>query len=146
MKNQKLKFMRENYFLTPAFFSPESERVSNIDLPHGLFGGEKGHASRFILNPGKEEEVKLPCKVEGRPVKQGDIFQFTSPSGGGYGDFFERYPRLVLEDYLDDFVSLESAEKVYGVVIDPITETVDEARTKTLRTSKRARGEESASL
>jgi N-methylhydantoinase B/oxoprolinase/acetone carboxylase alpha subunit len=132
--------VRENYFLAPAFFSAESERVSEIDLPHGLFGGKEGHPSCFVLNPGTEEEVRLPCKIEGRPVKEGDLFQFISPSGGGYGDPYERDPELVLEDYLDDFVSLESAEKDYGVIIDPVTDTVDSLKTEALRKLKQVKG------
>ena len=37
--------------------------------------------------------------------------------GGGYGDPLERKPELVLEDVIDDYVSIERAEKDYGVVI-----------------------------
>jgi 5-oxoprolinase (ATP-hydrolysing) len=125
--------VRENYFLTSAFLSSEAERASGIDLPHGIFGGKSGYAAGFVLNPGTPEETELPAKVEGRPVKEGDLFRFTSPSGGGYGDPFERDPSLVLEDYLDELATIETAEKEYGVAIDAASETVDEVRTAQLR-------------
>jgi len=127
--------VRQNLFLTPAFLSSETERASGKDLPRGIFGGKNGHAGSLILNPGAEDEVVLPSKEEGRPVKAGDIFQFTSPSGAGYGDPFERSSELVLEDYLDGFVTLETAESEYGVAIDAASETIDQAKTSQLRAS-----------
>jgi N-methylhydantoinase B len=39
----------------------------------------------------------------------------------------------VLEDVLDGFVSVESAKRDYGVVIDPTGMTLDELATVTLR-------------
>jgi N-methylhydantoinase B len=41
----------------------------------------------------------------------------TGQGGGGLGDPLERDPKLVLEDVIDDWVSLERARKDYGVVI-----------------------------
>ncbi len=39
------------------------------------------------------------------------------PSSGGYGDPLERPASLVLEDVLDEIVSVENARSLYGVVI-----------------------------
>ena len=51
---------------------------------------------------------------------EGDEFDRPSSGGGGFGDPLERDPALVLEDVIDDYVSLERARKDYGVVINAI--------------------------
>ena len=60
---------------------------------------------------------------------QGMRFGYESAGGGGYGDPLERAPELVLQDVLDERVSYETAEQVYGVSIDRKTNTVDDAVT-----------------
>jgi N-methylhydantoinase B/oxoprolinase/acetone carboxylase alpha subunit len=45
----------------------------------------------------------------------------------------ERDPAQVLDDVLDEFVSLENARAQYGVVIDPVTQLIDKAATAVLR-------------
>ncbi|MFR2693813.1 MAG: hypothetical protein ACLTBV_27190 [Enterocloster bolteae] len=59
----------------------------------------------------------------------GDEIGYESAGGGGYGDPLERAPELVLQDVLDERVSYETAEQVYGVSIDRKTNTVDDAVT-----------------
>ena len=65
------------------------------------------------------------------------------PSAGGYGDPWQREPRSVLEDVLDEKMTVAYAEKTYGVVIDPQTLRLDEGRTAALRQARgeHARGE-----
>ena len=58
-----------------------------------------------------------------------DEIGYESAGGGGYGDPLERAPELVLQDVLDERVSYETAEQVYGVSIDRKTNTVDDAVT-----------------
>jgi hypothetical protein len=53
--------------------------------------------------------------------------------GGGWGDPLERDPADVLEDVLDEYVSLEGARRDYGVVIDEEAMRVDEGATARLR-------------
>ena len=61
--------------------------------------------------------------------------------GGGYGDPLDRDPELVESDVADGYVSLESARKAYGVVINPDTIKVDVDGTQRLRKSlKKANG------
>ena len=55
------------------------------------------------------------------------------PNGGGYGNPLKRDPKLVVEDILDDFTSVELAREAYGVVVDPKTLAIDVAATKKLR-------------
>jgi N-methylhydantoinase B len=55
--------------------------------------------------------------------------------GGGWGDPLERDPAAVLEDVLDEYVSVAGARRDYGVVIVEGEMTVDEAATRALRES-----------
>ena len=67
----------------------------------------------------------------------GDEIGYESAGGGGYGDPLERAPELVLQDVLDERVSYETAEQVYGVSIDRKTNTVDDAVTIVTRVDLR---------
>jgi N-methylhydantoinase B len=64
--------------------------------------------------------------------------------GGGWGDPLDREPQAVLDDVLDEYVSVEAAPRDYGVVftgsLDDLTLAVDEAATTELRTRRRAHG------
>jgi N-methylhydantoinase B/oxoprolinase/acetone carboxylase alpha subunit len=60
---------------------------------------------------------------------------FESTGGGGYGSPLERDVAAVLDDVLDEYVSLHAAHDVYGVVIDPQSMQVDQAATAALRAS-----------
>ena len=52
-----------------------------------------------------------------REFAYGDVISFQQAGAGGYGDPLEREPGRVLEDVLDDYVSIETARSEYGVVI-----------------------------
>jgi hypothetical protein len=80
----------------------------------------------------------MPAKFSGLRVNAGDVHVFYGPCGGGFGDPLERPAAKVLDDVLDDFCTVEHARHAYGVVLDPIAETVDEAATKALRERMRA--------
>jgi len=53
--------------------------------------------------------------------------------GGGYGDSLDRDPELVESDVAEGYVSVKSARKDYGVVINPDTMKVEADATKRLR-------------
>ncbi|WP_240491824.1 hypothetical protein, partial [Acinetobacter baumannii] len=55
----------------------------------------------------------------------GTSFDRPSAGGGGLGDPLERDPKLVLEDVIDEYVSIERARKDYGVVIREIDRDMD---------------------
>ena len=83
--------------------------------PYGLGGGKSGKLGRTVLNPGPGEQV-----VHGKQSREfayGDVISFQQSGAGGYGDPLERDPQRVLEDVLDDYVSVEAARGEYGVVI-----------------------------
>ena len=58
--------------------------------------------------PGMNDDVALPAQT---------LLRLRTTGGGGWGDPFEREPELVLDDVRREFVSLESAERDYGVII-----------------------------
>lgn len=63
----------------------------------------------------------------------GETFMFESTGGGGWGNPKQRAVQDVLEDVLDEYISVAAAKELYGVVLDPATLTVDEAETAALR-------------
>ena len=70
------------------------------------------------MNPGTVDEAHLPSISPYRKVQSGVVLRTVSPCGGGYGDPLQRDPASVLDDVLDDFVTVESAAVEYGVIID----------------------------
>ena len=85
--------------------------------PWGLYGGLPASLGEYELVRGDGSVERLPPKCT-IPLEQGDRLVIRTPGGGGYGDPLERPPDLVLEDVVNGLVSLEAAEKHYGVVID----------------------------
>lgn len=102
----------------------------------GLLGGEPGHCARFVVNPDRPDEVVLPAKTPPRPLNRGDHYLFQSAGGGGYGDPFQRDPRLVADDVVEGYISRDAAGRLYGVVVDDELQ-VDEAATADRRAGRR---------
>ena len=119
----------------PANLSIRSDRRDYP--PYGLFGGKSGAPSWNIVNPGSETERILQTKVTGS-LNPGDVIRHVQAGGGGWGDRLERDPAAVREDVLDDKVSIEKAEELYGVVIDARSKEVDVTATLSKRVSLRA--------
>ncbi len=89
-------------------------------ITFGIEGGLPGYPHGAWLNRGKPSGKFLGAIFSGVPVKEEDEFDRPSSGGGGFGDPLERDPALVLEDVIDDYVSIERARKDYGVVIEAI--------------------------
>jgi N-methylhydantoinase B len=121
-------------------FLADEGKLTNLSerqrfAPFGMFGGKPGRVARTVINPGPGEEV-----VHGKQSREfayGDVISFQQSGAGGYGDPLARDPALVLEDVLDDYVSLEAAREEYGVII--VNEGIDERATAALRASRRRR-------
>jgi 5-oxoprolinase (ATP-hydrolysing) len=92
----------------------------------------------MIRNAGTPGEERWPSKVTAARLEAGDTLQITVPNSAGYGDPHERDPELVRSDVLDDFTTLELAERDYGVVIDPQTMELDLEATQRLRAKRTA--------
>ncbi len=67
------------------------------------------------------------------PIGHGRAVFAQSQGGGGWGDPFKRDPAAVLEDVLDEYVSIGGARRDYGVVIDPDTLEIDHSGTRRMR-------------
>jgi len=83
-------------------------------VPHGVWltraGGEAKYLGAIFSNV---------------PVAEGDHFTRPSAGGGGMGDPLLRSPEAVLEDVIDEYVSVERARKDYGVVVKEIDRELD---------------------
>jgi len=84
--------------------------------PFGLYGGLPGSTNRLLVNEGTDGEEVLPAKGM-RQLKAGDTYTVYSSGGGGWGNPLQRDPAAVLDDVRNGYVSVEAAERVYGVVI-----------------------------
>ena len=67
------------------------------------------------------------------PIKAGDVIRISSPGGGGYGDPLERDASMVMQNVLDEKVSLEQTRQAYGVILSHDMQRVDEEATRLLR-------------
>jgi N-methylhydantoinase B len=99
----------------------------------GFSGGSDGSSNKLILRAGTEGERRVESTAFGEPLSSGDLTIAELGGGGGWGDPLERDPTAVLEDVLDEYVSLEGARRDYGVVIDPKDWRVDRDATEKLR-------------
>jgi N-methylhydantoinase B/oxoprolinase/acetone carboxylase alpha subunit len=123
--------VRVNRFLEPGAYSCEGDR--HTDPPRGIFGGYDGLPAMVRHHKAKGGFEEIPAKVTGFMCEAGEAIELIEPSGGGYGNPLKRDPKLVREDILDDFTSVELAREAYGVVVDPKTFEVDLVKTKKLR-------------
>lgn len=67
------------------------------------------------------------------PFTDEEQFMFESTGGGGWGHPHQRPVEAVVEDVIDEYISVARARDVYGVVINPDTHEVDEEATGKLR-------------
>ena len=119
-------------------FLADEGKLTNLSdrqrfAPFGVFGGEPGALGRTVINPGERERV-VHGKASGA-FAYGDVISFQQSGAGGYGDPLERDPARVLEDVLDEYVSMDAARTRYGVVITGtgMELRVDDAATIALR-------------
>jgi len=119
--------VREVRFLADGFLSCNGDRT--LEAPKGIFGGTDGLPAQIVKNPGGPDEERLPSKSTGRRLKAGDVIRIVGPNAGGYGNPMHRDPQRVATDVADGLISAQTAHDVYGVVLDPVTGTVDQAAT-----------------
>jgi N-methylhydantoinase B len=97
--------------------------------PRGLFGAGPGIMAKFLVNEKDGDPSGLTL------CDSGDVIQFISAGGGGYGYAWERNPEAVQQDVINGYVSPEKAREDYGVAVDPTTFKIDPAETESLRAS-----------
>jgi N-methylhydantoinase B len=124
--------IRDIEFVAPTHMSLEGD--GSRHAPPGAFGGGDGTPGAVAYREAaSDEEFELPSKFQSRWGQRGDVIRTISPCGGGFGYPLERDPQRVLDDVLDEHVSLDSAREQYGVVIDLPRRRVDEEATSRLR-------------
>ena len=88
--------------------------------PFGISGGLNGGGSMLVINKGTNHEFNAGMYATGVELKAGDRIYYSSAGGGGFGDPLEREPELVLNDVMDEWLTVEAARNYYGVVIETI--------------------------
>lgn len=129
---------QEVRLLAPGNVLSAMERA--LCSPWGLHGGHSALPNRFsiVRNDGVIERFptgKTPGHIA---LQGGDGFLVEVGGGGGYWNPLERDPETVLADVRAGYVSLEAAERDYGVVIHQQGRCyeIDWERTQDLREAK----------
>ncbi|KAJ7178558.1 5-oxoprolinase [Mycena crocata] len=105
-----------------------------LSKPWGVVGGEPGGRSSKILvhdGDGSERREILQSKRDHIRVQKGDLLEWLTWGGGGYGDPLKRDAQLVALEVHRGLVSFEGAKR-YGVVVN-FDYSVDEGATQALR-------------
>ena len=102
----------------------------------GYCGGQAGVGNYAVVHYDTEQAQTVTDVAFLEPSERGDVLFFQSCGGGGWGDPLARDPAAVLADVRNEYVSIEGAENDYGVVIDPISHTVDETATQQRRAAR----------
>ena len=100
----------------PANIYSRMERT--ICAPWGLHGGAEALANRISILRNDGATQKFPTgKIEPTDLADGEGFLVETAGGGGFWNALERDPERVLADVRSGYVSLEAAQRDYGVVI-----------------------------
>ena len=99
--------------------------------PGGLVKGGSANTAQFVVNDQDGDPSGLTL------CESGDMIEFHSAGGGGYGDPLERDPQAVEQDVFNEYVSVERAREDYGVAIDPKTLKVDLKETQKIREQRK---------
>ena len=104
--------------------------------PYGLAGGNPGTSSNNMLDDAGTWR-QLPTKFT-RWIEKGQAMRHTTAGAGGYGDALRRDPALVLNDVRNGKVTVEGAQRDYGVVVLRAPWRVDAHATAALREQRRS--------
>ncbi|CAK5268563.1 unnamed protein product [Mycena citricolor] len=91
-----------------------------LSKPWGVIGGEPGGRSSKILvhyGDGSGRREVLQSKQDHIQVQKGDLLEWLTWGGGGYGDPLKRDPALVALEVHRGLVSFDGARR-YGVVVN----------------------------
>jgi len=108
----------------------------------GIAGGKAGAPNRMVIRWGADDEYVVPHTADWVPIRAGQLINYDYGGGGGWGNPLDRDPQAVLDDVLDEYVSVHGAERDYGVVLtgslEALTLAVDGDATTQLRSTRRA--------
>ena len=101
--------------------------------PWGLNGGMEAAGNAVVLRANGTWKEDYPnAKLLTARILEGDAFAVRSGGGGGFGDPHKRPAETVAHDVRQGYVSVESAERDYGVICDEAG-TLDVAATEKAR-------------
>ena len=80
--------------------------------PWGLFGGEPGQHSRFLVER-DGQTIALPSKGN-TTLRKGDRLVIETAGGGGYGEPRRRDKALVAKEIAEGLMTKEDAGRIYG--------------------------------
>ena len=86
--------------------------------PFGIDTGLPGGNGACIVNPGCNDEKRLPSRFGDFRLGRNDVIRVERPGGGGLGNPLSRPVDKVLEDVRQGYVSVKAAETCYGVSLD----------------------------
>ncbi len=108
----------------------------------GLAGGRDGSPNRLLVRVGSDACREVGDSSERVLHQAGECYEYYYGGGGGVGDPLDRPAATVLEDVLDEYVSVEGARRDYGVVLAgdlwKLTLRIDAPATRRLRSRLRA--------
>lgn len=166
--------LRDTLFLTGAFHSIIELRHKSESGFGVQGGGAGRNGGVWVFPPGEDGDARIPATNDfaastpwagvldpetNAPSRDGvyrypfdsaktsgpnSVLRYICNGAGGWGDPLERDPERVRVDVRDEYVTIEGAARLYGVVIvgdpheDPEGVRVDEARTAALRAKLRA--------
>jgi N-methylhydantoinase B len=110
--------------------------------PWGANDGLSGGPNTLRVEPETGEPYEIGVFAVDVPLQARAVVAATTNGGGGFGSPLDRPPEWVLEDVIDELVSIERARDVYGVVIvarDParLVYEIDDEATEALRSRLR---------
>ena len=116
-------------------FTPDSRitarnRDRSFFRPWGTDGGRAAGLADMVVNPGTPDARRMGSK-DTAILQPGDVLEVRSAGGGGRGNPAEREPWRVARDVARGYVSVEAAERDYGVILRD--GEVDEAATEAAR-------------
>jgi N-methylhydantoinase B len=100
-------------------------------VPKGVLDGVDSPKARTFVQRGTDLIRVKPHRMQ--ELLPGDVVIKLSAGGAGVGPPHMREPTAVRQDVRNGFVTLDAAERIYRVALDPQTLAIDEARTAALR-------------
>jgi N-methylhydantoinase B len=114
----------------------------------GIAGGKPGMPNRLTLRAGGPHAHVVETTAFYVDHAPGERYEYRYGGGGGWGDPLERDPQKVLDDVLDEYVSVEGARRDYGVVLtgslQDLTLAIGGEATRNLRAQMRGSSPRSA--
>ena len=108
----------------------------------GIAGGKPGSPNRLVVRAGGPDAFEVGERAEYIEHAAGERYEYHYGGGGGWGDPLDRDPQAVLDDVLDEYVSVDGARSDYGVVLtgslEDLTLEIDSGATTELRAELRA--------